>query len=77
MVLKDFGAFCVKDKAVDITIRDISLQRLYGILFVFFELYSDYSFNIIRKSKFYELNFQGWGAPKRGRDALGSIKPSS
>lgn len=55
-----------KRKAIDISIRDISLQRLYGVLFIYFELYSDYEFTIRRHPKFYELTFKGWGDPKRG-----------
>lgn len=64
--MRDLNAFSIKSKAVDVTIRDISLERLYGVLFTYFELYSDYEFNIVRKPKFYELNFKGWGVPKRG-----------
>lgn len=48
-------------KHICLTIRDISLKRLYNILFVYFELYNDYSFEIKRYPKFYELNFKAWG----------------
>ena len=44
-------------KAVDIQIRDISLSRIWGVLGVYFCIYDDYSFNIIRTPKYYELNF--------------------
>jgi len=43
------------------TFKDISLERLYGVLFTLCELHSDYSFYIIRYPKYYELNFKAWG----------------
>jgi hypothetical protein len=47
---------------VDIRIRDISLERLYNVLFNYCCIYSNYSFNIIRYSKYYLLVFKAWEA---------------
>ena len=66
MVLNSSNHVFIKDNAVDITLRDINLERLYNVLFVYFELFDDYSFDILRKPKFYELKFKAWGVPKRG-----------
>lgn len=46
---------------VSLRFRDISLSRLYGILYSYCCLYSDYSFNITRYNKYYELVFNAWG----------------
>jgi len=64
--LKDSERVYNKDKAVTIQLRDYNLERLYGVLFVFFELYEDYSYDIYRFSDYYLLKFKGWGVPKRG-----------
>jgi len=48
-------------KSFSFTIRDVSLRRLYGTLFVYIALYDEYSFEIRRKPKFYELTFHAGG----------------
>ena len=60
-VLRDSESNIVEDKAIDIQLCDISLERLYGVLFVYFELYPNYKFTIKRFPKYYRLDFQGWG----------------
>jgi len=49
--------------------KDVSLSRLYGILFTYSCLYSGYSFKIIRYPKYYLLSFKGWGESVKGGDA--------
>ena len=48
-------------RVVSLKHRDIDLERLYGILFVYFDLYSNYNYNfkIIRRKHHYELFFKG------------------
>jgi len=46
-----------------ICLKDRCLDRLYNVLFVYFDLYAnyDYSFSIIRTPKYYELIFKTSG----------------
>ena len=46
---------------VTFRIKDVSLERLWGIVFTFCEMYSDYSFNIVRYPKYYILTFKTVG----------------
>ena len=60
MVLIDSKDVIDSSNVTTITLRDINLERLYRALFLYFEQYSRYQFTILRKHKFYELNFKGW-----------------
>lgn len=56
-------------RKISFRIRDISLQRLYSILYVYFDLFDDYNFDIVHKSKYYELRFNAWvGRAREGRE---------
>ena len=46
---------------VSLSFKDISLERLYGVLYCYCCLYSDYSFNIVRYPGYYLLTFKAWG----------------
>ena len=61
MFLNDLECSLDKVKAVDITLRDVSLERLYNVSFVYFSLYPSYQFTIKRFPKYYRLDFKGWG----------------
>ena len=57
--------------AVSLNFKDISLGRLYSVLFTYCELYSDYSFKIIRYPRYYLLTFNAWnGESSRGVDSI-------
>ena len=45
--------------AISLTLQDKSLERLYGVLKVYMQLYQDYKYTILRRSNFYELVFRG------------------
>ena len=55
------GLLDSNSKAFSLTVKDISLERLYSVLFVYCELYSDYNFDIVRFPRFYLLTFNAWG----------------
>ena len=57
-------------KGVTLKIKDINLDRLYGVLYTYIQMYSDYSYKIVRHPKFYELTFNAWGDGAEG--GLGS-----
>ena len=58
--IKDAGNPRRTSRKISFRIRDISLQRLYSILYVYFDLFDDYNFDIVRTSRFYELRFSAW-----------------
>lgn len=45
--------------STNIILRDVSLERLYSVLFTFFEIYESYKFSIVRYPKYYLLSFKG------------------
>ena len=59
-VFNDAGTNRSNPNRITFRTRDLSLERIYSVLFVYFQLYSDYSFEIRRKPKFYELTFSAW-----------------
>ena len=60
-VLDDHKQLKRSAKKLSLKIKDISLQRLYGILFTYCGLYTDYNFKIVRYPKYYLLVFNAWG----------------
>lgn len=47
-------------KEIILTFKDVSLPRLYSVLFTYCELYHDVCFVIRRRPKFYVLELKGW-----------------